>query len=180
MWLSGKRVRLRPYEERDLEHVMAWVNDPEVTRTLLTGRYPMTRTMEKEWLDRQLKGSTTEVGFAIETLSGEYLGGINLFKILSVERHAELGLVIGRKAEWGKGYAREALELMVAYGFEQLNLNLIYLTVMPHNARAHKIYLDLGFREEGRLRERIYRDGRYADLISLSLRRDEWIAEPGG
>ena len=65
---------------------------------------------------------------------------------------------------------------MVAYGFEQLNLNLIYLTVMPHNARAHNLYLDLGFREEGRLRARMYRDGGYSDLISLSLLREEWLA----
>jgi len=177
--LEGDTVRLRPFEERDLEHVMEWVNDPDVTRTLLVGRYPMTRTMEKAWLDERLKGGTQEVAFAIETKAGAYLGGINYFRIMSVERHAELGLVIGRKAEWGKGYAREAMSLFVDYGFEQLNFNLIYLTVLPHNPRAHKIYASLGFREEGRLRQRIYRDGVYSDLISMSLLRDEWQAIRG-
>lgn len=180
MILAGEKVRLRPFEDRDLDHVMEWVNDPEVTRTLLVGRYPMTRPMEKEWLDRQLKGSETEVGFAVETLSGSYLGGIGFFRIMAVERHAELGLVIGRKTEWGKGYAREAMSLIVDYGFEQLNFNLIYLTVMPHNTRAHGIYTDLGFQEEGRLRQRIYKDGAYCDLISLSLLREEWARAQAG
>ena len=176
MILEGNKVRLRPFEERDLDHVMEWVNDPEVTRTLLVGRYPMTRTMEKAWLDERLKGSTTEVSFVIESRAGEYLGGIGYFHILQLERHAELGLVIGRKTEWGKGYAREAMSLFVDYGFEQLNFNLIYLTVLPHNSRAHTIYTSLGFREEGRLRQRIYRDGVYFDLLSLSILREEWEA----
>lgn len=180
MLIEGKKVRLRPLEERDLDHIMEWVNDEEVTRTLLVGRYPMTRTMEKDWLDQRLKGSQTEVSFVIETLSGSYLGGITLFRILPVERNAELGLVIGRKKEWGKGYAREAMTLMVDYGFAQLNLNLIYLTVIAHNSRAHQIYLDCGFVEEGRLRQRIYRGGAYSDLISLSITRDEWAGSAAG
>jgi len=179
MTIVGKTVRLRPFEERDLDHIMDWINDPEVTRTLLVGRYPMTRPMEKAWLDERLKGSTSEVAFVIETLAGEYLGGIGYLHIMNLERHAELGIVIGRKSEWGKGYAREAMSLFVDYGFEQLNFNLIYLTVMPHNTRAHQIYASLGFREEGRLRQRTYRDGNYSDLISMSLHREEWLALRG-
>lgn len=174
MILEGKKIRLRPFEERDLDGIMEWINDHEVTRTLLVGRYPMTRQMEREWLEARLKGSETEVGFAVETLAGLYLGGISFFRILAVERHAELGLVIGRKSEWGKGYAREAMELMVDYGFRQLNFNMIYLGVLPANTRAHKIYLDLGFLEEGRLRQRVFKDGVYQDIISMSLLRSEW------
>ena len=174
MILEGEKVRLRPLDERDLDHVMEWVNDQEVTRTLLMGRYPVTRQMEKEWLEGRLKGSEKEVSFVIETLAGSYLGGIGFFRIQAVERHAELGLVIGRKSEWGKGYAREAMSLLMDYGFTQLNFNMIYLAVVPHNTRAHKIYLDLGFKEEGLLRQRIYRDGVYQDLISMSILRQEW------
>jgi RimJ/RimL family protein N-acetyltransferase len=46
--------------------------------------------------------------------------------------------------------------------------------VLPHNTRAHGIYLDLGFKEEGRLRQRMYKDGTYYDLISMSVLRQEW------
>lgn len=180
MILEGKKVRLRPLEERDLEHIMEWINDHEVTRTLLTGRYPMTRQMEKEWLEARLKKSDTEVNFVVETLAGTYLGGVNFFRIVAIERHAELGLVIGRKSEWGKGYAREAMALLVDYGFAQLNFNLIYLTVLVHNSKAHKIYQDLGFQDEGRLRQRVYRDGVYHDLFSMSVLRSEWESRRGG
>ena len=95
-----------------------------------------------------------------------------------MEHHAELGIVIGKKHQWGKGYATEAMQLLVAYGFEQLNLHLLYLTVMASNERAAGIYERVGFRHEGRLRHRIYRDGTYRDLLSMSILRSEWEERP--
>jgi RimJ/RimL family protein N-acetyltransferase len=177
MILEGKKVRLRPLQEGDLEHIMEWINDHEVTRTLLVGRYPMTRQMEREWLEKHLKSEPSEVHFAVETREGNYLGGISFFKIMPVERHAELGLVIGKKSEWGKGYAREAMALLMDYGFRQLNFNMIYLGVLEHNPRAFQLYVDLGFRQEGRLRQRVYKDGACLDLISMSILREEWEAQ---
>ena len=112
----------------------------------------------------------------IETLAGEYLGGISLFRILPVDHNAELGIVIGNKDQWGKGHATEAMELIIDYGFKELNLHMIYLMVVSFNSRAETIYRRLGFVEEGTLRQRIYRDGAYHDLISLSLLRSEWEA----
>ena len=113
MTLEGKNVRLRPLRAEDIDDIMTWINDPEVTRTLLVGRYPMTREAEQEWIESRFKPSSTEVLFVIETKAGDYLGGCSLFKIEPVEHHAELGIVIGRKSEWGKGYAREAMELLI-------------------------------------------------------------------
>ena len=179
MTLEGKKVRLRPLSLEDIDHVMMWVNDPEVTRTLLIGRYPMSREAEREWIEARMKPSATETVFAIETKEGQYLGGINLFRIHPVERHAELGIVIGRKSAWGKGYATEAMELLIRYGFCELNLHMIYLGVMASNAAAKRVYERLGFIEEGCLRHRIFREGRYVDMYSMSLLRDEWRERTG-
>jgi len=174
MTLEGKKVRLRPLSTDDVDHIMAWVNDHQVTRTILTGRYPMTREAEEQWIEERLKPKPTEVVFVVETLAGDYLGGISLFHIHPVEHHAELGIVIGKKSQWGKGYATEAMQLLVTYGFKQLNLHMIYLTVMDVNERAAGIYERVGFRHEGRLRHRVYRDGVYRDLLSMSILRSEW------
>jgi RimJ/RimL family protein N-acetyltransferase len=179
MILEGKKVRLRPLRAEDLDPILEWINDEEVTHTLLIGRYPMTREMEREWIEQRLKGSETDVSFVMETLDGTYLGGISLFRIQAVERIAELGLVIGRKSEWGKGYGTEGMGLLINYGFEQLNLHMIYLGVLTHNTHAHKMYRSLGFQEEGRLRHRVYRSGQYHDMISLSLLREEWAGLVG-
>lgn len=174
MNFEGKKVRLRPLSMDDLDNVMKWVNDSDVTRTLMTGRYPMTRESEREWLEAHVKPSTTEIHYAVETLGGDYLGGVNLFRVWSVERHAELGIVIGNKEQWGKGYAREAIQLLLKYGFEQLNLHLIYLHVYADHPRAIHLYESVGFKHEGRLRDRVYREGKYHDFLIMSVLRSEW------
>jgi RimJ/RimL family protein N-acetyltransferase len=179
MTLEGTKVRLRPVSIDDLDAIMEWINDNEVTRTLLTGRYPMTRETEKQWIEARSGINPKEVTFTVETLAGEYLGGMSLFRIQEIERTAELGIVIGRKSAWGKGYGTEAMRLLVGYGFSQLNLHLIYLTVLADNPRAAHIYEKIGFVSEGRLRDRVYRDGVYHDLFSMSLSRAEWEQNKG-
>jgi len=155
---------------------MARVNDPDVTRELLVGRYPMTEETERQWIEEKIKATSTETLFTIETQAGDYLGGISLFKIHPVEHHAELGVVIGDKSQWSKGYAAEAMELIIEYGFNQLNLNMIYLEVIEFNERAAALYKRVGFVEEGRLRQRVYRDGSYHDELSMSMLKTEWLA----
>jgi len=179
MNLEGGRVRLRPISTHDLDSLMAWVNDNEVTRTLLSGRYPLTREAEAKWIEARTAVDAKEVTCVIETLAGEYLGGISLFRIQEIERTAELGIVIGKKSAWGKGYGTEAMQLLVAYGFRQLNLHMIYLTVLRGNPKAAHIYEKIGFVHEGRLRNRVYRDGVYHDLLTMSIKRSEWGKQKG-
>jgi len=174
MTLEGKRVRLRPLSMEDVDHVLTWINDPEVTRTLMTGRYPMTREAERKWIEDHAMPNSTEVMYVIEKLDGTYLGGIGFWHIRPVEHHAELGISIGVKSEWGKGYAREAMELMVTYGFDELNLHMIYLHVYADHERAVKLYESLGFVREGRLRDRAFRAGKYHDYLAMSVLRSEW------
>jgi len=173
---EGQKVRLRPLSMDDIDNVLLWVNDSDVTRTLVTGRYPLTREAEIKWLEDHMHPSATQVAYAIEKLDGTYLGGISLFNIRPVERHAEIGITIGIKSEWGHGYGREAMELMIAYGFHELNLHMIYLHVHADHPRAVKLYESLGFVNEGRLRHRAYRDGSFHDYFAMSVLRSEWEA----
>ncbi len=176
MDLTGRKIRLRAIRHDDLEPIRAWINDPEVTRGLLVGRYPMTEETERQWIEEKMKVSSSETLYTIETLAGDYVGGISLFQIHPVEHHAELGIVIGDKLQWSKGYATEAMELIIEFGFNQLNLNMIYLAVVLFNTRAAALYKRVGFVEEGRLRQRVYRDGSYHDELSMSILRTEWMA----
>ena len=179
MDLTGKTIRLRAITSDDLDSIKEWINDSEVTRGLLVGRYPMTEETERQWIEDKMKATSSETLFTIETLSGDYVGGISLFKIHPVEHHAELGIVIGDKSKWSKGYATEAMELIIEYGFNQLNLNMIYLAVVVFNKRAAALYTRVGFVEEGRLRQRVYRDGSYHDELSMSMLKTEWMARQG-
>lgn len=88
-----------------------------------------------------------------------------------------LGITIGDKEYWGKGYGREAIGLLLDYGFRLHNLRRIWLNTLSNNERAIRCYLRCGFIEEGRLRQHVWSNGDYVDEVSMGLLRDEWTAK---
>ena len=96
--------------------------------------------------------------------------GRNVYLDQGVYLHAcPQGITIGDKAYWGRGYGREAVWLLVEYGFTKLNLRRIYLRVHGRNERAIRAYRACGFIEEGRLRQHVWNDGAYDDLLYMAV-----------
>jgi RimJ/RimL family protein N-acetyltransferase len=85
-----------------------------------------------------------------------------------------LGIAIGAKEFWGPGHGTEATRLLVDHAFATLNLHRVWLRVAEDNERGLRSYLRVGFQKEGILREDYYRDGRYRNLVLMSLLRGEW------
>jgi RimJ/RimL family protein N-acetyltransferase len=174
-FLVGTNVYLRPLEREDARLVVPWVNDPEVTRTLLMYR-PMTLKAEEEFIDR-IANADDQVAVGIALRQGDRLIGVTgLHQIDHRSRHAAFGILIGDKSEWGKGHGTEATRLIVGYGFHTLNLHRVWLHVHAHNERGQKAYEKAGFRREGVLRQEYFREGRYWDTVVMAVLRDEWDA----
>jgi len=85
-----------------------------------------------------------------------------------------LGIYIGEKKFWSQGYGGEAIELMLAHGFNNLNLNRIYLRVGETNPRGIRCYERVGFIHEGRMRQARFEDGQYINVLLMSVLRSEW------
>ena len=85
-----------------------------------------------------------------------------------------LGIVIGEKDCWGKGYGTDAMLTLCGFGFTQMNLHRIGLRVFPENQRAVTCYEKCGFEHEGRLREAIFKHGEYRDMLLMSILADEF------
>ena len=171
-FLIGEKVCLRPLEEADAAVCHAWLNDPDVRRTLAARAGPYTEAMSREWI-RALDFRTT-MGFAIVTRDADaYVGNCDLRDINPIDRNAGLGIVIGRKAEWGKGYGTEAVTLLCRYAFDTLNLHKVHLSSYATNDRGLRLYARLGFVEEGRRREQVFLEGRWVDEVVLGLLRGE-------
>ncbi|MCR4404738.1 MAG: GNAT family N-acetyltransferase [Candidatus Acetothermia bacterium] len=172
-FLIGERLYLRPLEESDISTCLRWINDPEVTRTL--GMYrPMNEPREREWLESRYKDDK-EIGLAIVLKENDkHIGNIGLHGLDWKNREAELGIMIGEKDQWDKGYGHEAIELMLGYGFDRLGLHRIYLRVYENNLWAQRCYEKAGFRREGVMRESVFSEGRYWDTILMSLLEREW------
>lgn len=175
--IIGKRVRLRAIEKDDLPRFVAWLNDPEVRRNLLLYQ-PLSMGQEEQWYADILKENVDEQPLCVDVEVGENwepAGNISLIELNQHDRSAETGIFIGRKDFWNKGYGCEAMRLMIGHGFNDLNLNRIFLRVYETNPNGVRCYEKAGFKHEGRLREAHYHEGRYIDMLMMSILKSEWI-----
>jgi RimJ/RimL family protein N-acetyltransferase len=175
--LKGKLVVLRPVQKSDITYFLKWYNDPEVIQ--YSGMYlPMTEmAAQKRIEDLGISKSTTDAVFVIEIIEGDKskpIGDIGLYRIKSKDHNATLGIDIGDKEYWSKGYGTEAAELIIKYGFEQLNLHRISSSTFSFNARSVKLHLKIGFKEEGRRHEVFFKNGEYCDEVMFGLLRKDW------
>lgn len=178
--IYGEKVRLRAIERADLPYFVQWLNDPQV-RMYLISDLPISLASEEQWFENVLKSPPEEQPFAIEVQEGDswrLIGNASFSHIDWHARSAEVGLFIGEKAYWDKGYGTQVMQLMLRHGFETLNLNRIYLQVFADNLRAIRCYEKVGFVLEGRLRQAAYRRGAYQDVLLMSILRSEW--QPSG
>ena len=176
--MYGERVRLRAVERTDVEKFHAWVNDPEVTEGLAL-YLPMSMRDEETWFEALANRPPPEKPLAIECREGEgwrLIGNSGFFDFDHTARSAEIGIMIGDKSYWDKGYGTEAMGLLLNHGFDTLNLNRIYLRVYVSNPRAIRSYEKAGFTLEGRLREAVFQRGAYGDVLIMSALRSEWDA----
>ena len=145
--LTGKLVRLRARDKADLDDYLAWINDPEV-KLFLGGpaRYPFSRAEEEEWLASAIRQTKPpNVSLAIETLAeSRLIGSIGLHGVGAEDRKATLGIMIGAKDCWNQGYGTDAILTLLHFGFDEMNLHRVGLTVHDDNARAIACYRKCG------------------------------------
>ena len=172
---DGKLVRLREYRKEDIELRLNYVNDPEVLRFLESGiPYPLTLNEECKWFEA-ISAFKDSYRFAIEAIDcSQYIGDCGINSIDWKNSVASAVIFIGNNAYRGKGYGTEAMQLLLSFAFNQININKVRLNVYSFNERAIKSYEKCGFRREGVLRQEIFRDGKYHDIIVMGLLREEY------
>jgi [ribosomal protein S5]-alanine N-acetyltransferase len=177
-FLEGKRVRLRPLVETDAHGPYpGWMNSREVTTGNSHGVYPYTPEAALTFI-RSLAGREDRIVLAItEPKSGDHVGNISLQSIHPIYRSAELAILLGEPRVFGRGLGTEACSLMVAHGFERLNLHRIYCGTFANNEGMIRIAQKLGMKEEGRRREAAFKDGKYLDIVEFGLLREEFGAQ---
>ncbi len=176
--LNGKRVILRPVRRSDINLFLKWFNDQEVIQ-YLSNYLPMTEMAEEKWIESlATTRSKTDVVFVMEVKEGSSkkpIGNTGLHGIDSKDQNAWFGIVIGEKDYWSRGYGTEAAQLLIEYGFQQLNLRRISSAVVEFNERSIRMHEKLGFVEEGRRRKATYVNGRFWDDLVYGLLREEWM-----
>ncbi len=172
--LVGQKCYLAPVDPDDVEIYTAWLNDLEVTRNLNLATYNVTVLSEKDALARLAKEG--HVYGIVDLERDALIGNLGLIDIDHINRRCGIGIFIGDKTYWGKGYGTEAMCLLLRYAFDYLNMNNVMLTVFGFNDRAHACYRKVGFQVMGRRRGAIFRDGQYFDQIYMDILADEFRA----
>jgi RimJ/RimL family protein N-acetyltransferase len=128
--------------------------------------------LEKDLLEEQ---KSDEIFFMIRTLKEEKtIGFIGLDGIRWVHGDAWIGIGLGEREFWGRGYGTDAMLVLQRYAFDELNLHRLSLAVFEYNQRAFRSYEKAGFFVEGRARKFLNRDGHRYDMIFMGILRDEW------
>jgi ribosomal-protein-alanine N-acetyltransferase len=176
--LVTARLRLRGFEDRDVDDLWPLVSDPELPRMMSwTAHTERSQTAGFISWTREAFARSSDATWAIE-LDGRVVGCISLddiqfsLRALRVDR-AELGYWIA-PALWGQGLVTEAAQAVVRCGFETIGLHKIRVRCFAENAGSRRVIEKLGFRLIGRLEDDIWRDGRWWSMLRYELTAGEW------
>jgi RimJ/RimL family protein N-acetyltransferase len=175
--LRGARLRLTALEEDDVPIIASWDEDTQFLR-LYDARLarPRPKGEVADWL-KQLRQEDHTIAFGIRGVeSNDLLGTVTLDGVLWPHRVCGIGIAIGERDQWGKGYGFEAAQLTLDFAFRELNLHRVTATVFNYNRRSIALVEKLGFQREGAFREYLERDGERHDMLLYGLLRPEWLA----
>ncbi|CAH2031351.1 GNAT family N-acetyltransferase [Trichlorobacter ammonificans] len=165
-------VYLRALESSDVALVHTWHNDRNLYELLGGPFHFVSRHAVETWLDRKTcyAAPSDEISLAICVVSSDkHVGNIYLRHIDWIARHAEMQVLIGDTRERSKGYGSSALRQILAYAFNDLGLNRIYLYVLTDNKVAIASYERMGFCVEGTLRSHVFKQGGWKDALQMGI-----------
>lgn len=176
--LETQRLILRRFIDADLEPFLAYRSDPQVSRYQGWSE-PYTRPMAEEFIQEMKTRQPGEPGewfqWAIELrASGEMIGDCAFYLLSRDTRQAEIGVTLARLHQ-GQGYAQEAIQRLLEYLFNELELHRVCANCDPENTPAWQILQRLGFRREAHFVENLWFKGRYASEFWYAMLRREWL-----
>ena len=172
---EGNKVILTAYKKEYLKLALQYFNDYDVAKGLVRGMpLPLREEDEQKFYDKIDPFSDRGYNFAILRKEDYlYIGGCGINKIDWNNSNCEVGIFLGKEF-WNKGYGTDAMQVLIDFIFNNTSLNKIGLFVYEFNKRAIKSYEKCGFKIEGRLRENLFRDGRFYDTYVMGILRREW------
>ncbi len=179
--LKGKLIWLAAVEPKEMaEAVVLWNRDSEyqrLGRIEPANQYSVKKMTGWAEVDQENDPPKGYV-FVIRVLENDRLIGIcSLGGEVFPHGEGFVGLGIGEREQWSKGYGTDAMMVILRYAFQELNLRRVALSVSAYNPRAIRSYEKVGFVHEGRMRQFFLRDGQRWDIVFMGILRDEWLAK---
>ena len=173
--LTGNRTLLRPLRASDAARQHLFDQDMELSVLDCRPPVPARHQQADDFVEQRHEDQRDVARLAIE-VDQLYIGHCSLSGLRHPHGDLELGILIGDRDYWSRGYGREVVRLLLDYAFHSLGARRIALTTHEDNPRALRCYSACGFVEEGRPRQAFWTGHRYADLVEMSILREEWRA----
>lgn len=171
--VPGERIYLSHVRRSDLPAFAAWFADLEVTTYIGALGMSFMPEHEERWYNSVVEGNNLKTFVIVVRETNKVIGSVSLQDINVRNGVAELGIAIGEKNAWGKGYGSEAVRLMADYGFTFCGLYSIYLWFVEFNARGAQAYAKAGFKPAGRIRSSYLIDGQRYDRVLMDCTRED-------
>lgn len=178
MNIYGKKVTLRALEMRDMPRLAKWHNDPETANFLLGWSFPISRYEQIEWYKKSVKDPQTR-RFAIDDEKGNFIGIIGLWNINWKDREASVGILLGEKNCRGKGYGTDAMKTLMDYAFNELQMHRLSGEILAYNEASKKFTGNLGWQQEGIARKKVFRSGKYHDVVMVAVLEEDYFKRFG-
>ncbi len=176
VFLEGKNIFLSPLsKEDDFRDYAQWLNDQGITLFMGSGRFPSTVDTLKDYIGRYNNNKNGMLLGIFSKKTPKHIGNITLHQIDWKDRHGEIGIIMGDKKSGGKGYATEAIKLIVKHAFKNLNLHKLYAGVIEGNEASERVFEKIGFKLEGKLRKHFYLNGKYLDCYRMGFLKSEYL-----
>lgn len=164
-------IYLRMMTHDDTEKIVEWRNSDSVRkRFIYQGLF--TKESHENWIKTMVETGKVVQMIICETGTDKAVGSVYVRDIDKTHHKAEYGIFIGEKDARGKGYGTAAAKLMIQYCFDELMLHRLFLRVYAENERAIRSYEKAGFVKEAHLRDDVYIDGEYKDIVLMGILKD--------
>jgi [ribosomal protein S5]-alanine N-acetyltransferase len=170
MLLQTDRIYLEILSEENVSpDYHQWMNDYEITRFLESRWKYQTRDSVLDYI-RYINKSENDVLFGMFLLNDKkHIGNIKIGSINWVHRNADVGLLIGDRNAWGKGYGTDAIRLVTKYAFESLNLHKLIAGIYRGNEGSYKAFIKAGWSDIGIMKEHRFFEGKYVDEYLVEI-----------
>ncbi|HUG33309.1 MAG TPA: GNAT family protein [Anaerolineales bacterium] len=178
---TGEMVRLAAVDPETFGNTFTrWSRDSEFMR-LLNGEAIRLNSAaaNKKWIEKDLEDPSPALYFfSAHALSDDREIGATILDVASWnDRNGFVGISIGEREDWGKGYGTDLMKVLLRFAFTEVNLRRMTLTVFEYNPRAIRSYEKAGFQHEGRFRKFLNREGRRWDMLFMGILREDWLKQ---
>ncbi|MDT2865751.1 GNAT family N-acetyltransferase [Vagococcus carniphilus] len=168
MNVIGEKIELRAIETSDKDILLELINDPDIEVGLGGWSFPVSDSEQVKWIDNLIKSEDTFRSMIVDRDKEMSLGTAMLTEIDYKNGTAEIHIKISKKFQ-RMNVGSQVIKLLTDYAFSELRLNCIFANILVSNKSSQKLFEKCGFIKEGILRERIFKQGEYKDVLSYSL-----------